>query len=311
MDTRRGELPAPAAYTGARMPYPPSALRAAQAPTGPARPSPPPPPPPQAQSQSQPLELEQHIRADSLHLPLTLPDPPQPMRAVHFEGLIVDEHLRGAPLGFAIGRMREQGECSLDVTVATTTTELRPSPLTSHRSCFGQRGCCDFTSRPFRARDSSVAPCGRACAPALACAPRTHAPARGHSARRPAHAPASSARSAVRRHVARPVHHLVCASLAAVVRAAPQLATSPCASSRATPTQTTVVSPHHAPRRPSQHALSRGLSSPPELGLPSRPSRDPRRPRKHCSCLAANTRTDSFHRSFLRLPLPRPRCSLC
>ncbi|GAA5985647.1 hypothetical protein JCM11641_001461 [Rhodosporidiobolus odoratus] len=59
-------------------------------------------------------------KAASIHLPLHLPAPPCPLEEVDIASLIVDHELEGAPVGFAVGKLRSIGSSLLQAASATT-----------------------------------------------------------------------------------------------------------------------------------------------------------------------------------------------
>ena len=53
--------------------------------------------------------LDPRAKAGTIRLPLQLPAPPTDLSEVDVSGLIVDDELQGAPVGFALGRLRQLG----------------------------------------------------------------------------------------------------------------------------------------------------------------------------------------------------------
>ncbi|KAJ8292003.1 Clampless protein 1 [Rhodotorula toruloides] len=71
------------------------------------------------------LDAEQ--KRSTIRLPLQLPSPPAPFPEVDLHSLIVDKELEDAPLGLAIGKMRELGP-SLLVSTTSTCLHIPPGP---------------------------------------------------------------------------------------------------------------------------------------------------------------------------------------
>ncbi|GAA5881661.1 hypothetical protein JCM16303_005532 [Sporobolomyces ruberrimus] len=58
------------------------------------------------------------LKASLIHLPLELPSPPEPLPEAG-EGLVLDDDLQGAPLGFVVHRLRSLGPSLLKATTET------------------------------------------------------------------------------------------------------------------------------------------------------------------------------------------------
>ncbi|BGP27519.1 hypothetical protein Rt10032_c15g5498 [Rhodotorula toruloides] len=71
------------------------------------------------------LDAEQ--KRSTIRLPLQLPSPPAPFPEVDLHSLVVDNELEDAPLGLAIGKMRELGP-SLLVSTTSTCLHIPPGP---------------------------------------------------------------------------------------------------------------------------------------------------------------------------------------
>ncbi|GAA5880457.1 hypothetical protein JCM8547_007899 [Rhodosporidiobolus lusitaniae] len=84
------------------------------------------PAPPVHQQAPPPPPLDPSTKAASIRLPLHLPTPPEEFAEVDVADLLVDEELEGAPVGFAVGKLRSVGSALLNVTTATTL-HLPPS----------------------------------------------------------------------------------------------------------------------------------------------------------------------------------------
>lgn len=54
--------------------------------------------------------LDPSIKASTIRLPLQLPVPPTAFAEVEVKNLIVDDELGDAPVGFAVGKLRQLGE---------------------------------------------------------------------------------------------------------------------------------------------------------------------------------------------------------
>ncbi|GAA5903185.1 uncharacterized protein JCM6883_002722 [Sporobolomyces salmoneus] len=80
---------------------------------------------PRATRHSEPSSLPS-LKASLIHLPLELPSPPDPLHEVG-EGLVLDEDLEGAPLGFVIHKLQTLGPELLKSTT-DTVLYLPPGP---------------------------------------------------------------------------------------------------------------------------------------------------------------------------------------
>ncbi|GAA5904399.1 hypothetical protein JCM8208_004185 [Rhodotorula glutinis] len=71
--------------------------------------------------------LDSRAKAGTIRLPLQLPAPPTDLSEVDVSSLIVDDELQGAPVGFAVGRLRQLGAELLTATTATCL-HIPPGP---------------------------------------------------------------------------------------------------------------------------------------------------------------------------------------
>ncbi|GAA5846637.1 hypothetical protein JCM9279_003390 [Rhodotorula babjevae] len=71
--------------------------------------------------------LDPRAKAGTIRLPLQLPAPPTDLSEVDVSDLIVDDELQGAPVGFALGRLRQLGAELLTATTATCL-HIPPGP---------------------------------------------------------------------------------------------------------------------------------------------------------------------------------------
>ncbi|GAA6046803.1 hypothetical protein JCM3770_005650 [Rhodotorula araucariae] len=71
--------------------------------------------------------LDPLAKASTIRLPLQLPTPPSDFSEVDVTNLVVDDELGGAPVGFAVGKLRELGATLLNATTATCL-HIPPGP---------------------------------------------------------------------------------------------------------------------------------------------------------------------------------------
>ncbi|GAA5923315.1 hypothetical protein JCM3775_007502 [Rhodotorula graminis] len=71
--------------------------------------------------------LDPRAKAGTIRLPLQLPAPPTDLSEVDVSSLVVDDELHGAPVGFAVGRLRQLGAQLLTATTATCL-HIPPGP---------------------------------------------------------------------------------------------------------------------------------------------------------------------------------------
>ncbi|GAA5905125.1 hypothetical protein JCM6882_000386 [Rhodosporidiobolus microsporus] len=74
-----------------------------------------------------PPAVDPSVKAASIRLPLQLPVPPEPLEEVELSSLVVDDELEGAPVGFAVGKLRSLGPSLLNATTSTCL-HIPPGP---------------------------------------------------------------------------------------------------------------------------------------------------------------------------------------
>ncbi|GAA5827615.1 hypothetical protein JCM11251_001758 [Rhodosporidiobolus azoricus] len=82
-----------------------------------------------------PPSVDPSVKAASIRLPLQLPIPPEPLDEVELSSLVLDDELEGAPVGFAVGKLRSIGSSLLNATTSTCLHVPTSPTLPSYLRC--------------------------------------------------------------------------------------------------------------------------------------------------------------------------------